>query len=100
METAEERLKIYTNIRTSNHDGYYGWESYSPFDKIIVTAAPDHIPQPLVSQLKDVGIMVIPVGPPGWNQTLYKVINEDGNIKTIEITGVMFVPLTRETGEK
>ncbi|MBM3705233.1 MAG: protein-L-isoaspartate(D-aspartate) O-methyltransferase [Actinobacteria bacterium] len=97
-DIAKERLKIYPNVMTSNHDGYWGWEEYSPFDKIIVTAAPDHIPQPLVSQLKEGGIMIIPVGPTGWNQILYKVIKEDGNIRTIEITGVMFVPLTRENG--
>ena len=95
-EKAKKRLEHYPNVKTSRHDGYYGWEEYAPFDKIIVTAAPDHIPPPLISQLKDGGIMVIPVGPPGWSQILYKVIKEGKGIKTIEITGVIFVPLTRE----
>jgi len=97
-EKAKTRLSAYPNVKTSRHDGYYGWEEYAPFDKIIVTAAPDHIPQPLISQLKDGGIMVIPVGPPGWSQILYKVIKQGEDIKTIEITGVIFVPLTREEG--
>ncbi len=95
-EKAKKLLSVYPNVKTSRHDGYYGWEEHAPFDRIIVTAAPDHIPPPLISQLKDGGIMIIPVGPPGWSQILYKVIKEGQNIKTIEIAGVMFVPLTRE----
>jgi protein-L-isoaspartate(D-aspartate) O-methyltransferase len=93
---AQISLEEYKNVKTSNHDGYYGWEEYAPFDRIIVTAAPDHIPQPLIKQLKDGGIMVIPVGPPGWSQVLWKVIKEDGDIKTIKIADVMFVSLTGE----
>lgn len=90
-------LSNYSNVKTSNHNGYYGWEQYAPFDRIIVTAAPDHIPQPLIEQLTDGGIMVIPVGPPGWNQTLWKVEKKDGMVITTKITDyVAFVPLTRE----
>lgn len=90
-------LSSYSNVATSNHDGYYGWEEYAPFDRIIVTAAPDHIPQPLVEQLTDEGIMVLPVGPPGWNQVLWKVEKKDGEVITTKITDyVAFVPLTRE----
>ena len=96
-EGAKSKLLQYQNVMISNHDGYYGWEEFAPFDRIIVTAAPDHIPQPLVAQLKDGGIMIIPVGPPGWNQILWKVTKENGNIITEKITDVMFVPLTRET---
>jgi len=96
-EGAKSKLLQYPNVMISNHDGYYGWEEFAPFDQIIVTAAPDHIPQPLVAQLKDGGIMIIPVGPPGWNQILWKVTKENGNIITEKITDVMFVPLTRET---
>jgi len=96
-EGAKSKLLQYPNVMISNHDGYYGWEEFAPFDRIIVTAAPDHIPQPLVAQLKDGGIMIIPVGPPGWNQILWKVTKENGNIITEKITDVMFVPLTRET---
>ena len=84
-------------LKMSNHDGYYGWKEFAPFDRIIVTAAPDHIPQPLIEQLKDGGIMVIPVGPPGWNQVLWKVVKENGNVKTKKIIDyVSFVPLTGE----
>ncbi|GAG73712.1 unnamed protein product [marine sediment metagenome] len=89
-------LSSYSNVATSNHDGYYGWEEYAPFDRIIVTAAPDHIPQPLVEQLTDEGIMVLPVGPPGWNQVLWKLEKKDGEVITTRITDVVFVPLTRE----
>ncbi len=97
-EKAKERLKeTYPEVLISNHDGYYGWEEYAPFDRIIVTAAPDHIPQPLVNQLKEDGIMVIPVGPPGWNQVLWKVTKENGEIITEKIADVAFVPLTRES---
>jgi protein-L-isoaspartate(D-aspartate) O-methyltransferase len=97
-ESAKKPLSKYTNVMTSNHDGYYGWKEFAPFDRIIVTAAPDHIPQPLIEQLKDGGIMVIPVGPPGWNQVLWKVTKENGDVKTQKIIDfVSFVPLTRES---
>ncbi len=89
-------LSSYPNVTTSNHDGYYGWEEYAPFDRIIVTAAPDHIPQPLIKQLIDGGIMVLPVGPPGWNQILWKLEKKDGEVIATRITDVVFVPLTRE----
>ena len=93
-ETAKQKLEeMYPGVKVSNHDGYYGWEEYAPFDRIIVTAAPDHIPQPLVNQLAEGGIMIIPVGPPGWNQVLWKVTKIDGQIKTEKIGDVVFVPL-------
>jgi protein-L-isoaspartate(D-aspartate) O-methyltransferase len=71
----------YKAIASKNADGYYGWEEAAPFDKIIVTCGIDHIPPPLLQQLKAPGIMVIPVGPPGA-QRILKVIKEqapDGN---------------------
>jgi protein-L-isoaspartate(D-aspartate) O-methyltransferase len=89
-------LKKYKNIKMSNHDGYLGWEEHSPYDRIIVTAAPDHIPKSFLNQLKDGGIMVIPVGPSSWNQILYKVIKNGKKIKKIHICDVAFVPLTRK----
>jgi protein-L-isoaspartate(D-aspartate) O-methyltransferase len=93
-DKAEERLnKMYPGVMVSNHNGYYGWEEYAPYDRIIVTAAPDHIPPPLISQLTDGGIMIIPVGPPGWNQVLWKVKKEGENVKTEKICDVVFVPL-------
>jgi len=96
-EKSKKALSGYSNIKASNHDGYFGWKENAPYDCIIATAAPDHIPQPLIDQLKDGGIMVIPVGPPGWNQVLWKVIRQGDDIKTIKICDVAFVPLTRES---
>ena len=93
---AHERLERlgYDNVHTLQADGYYGWEEHAPYDAIIVTCAPDHIPQPLVQQLKDGGKLVIPVGPPGGYQSLWEVTREGEAIKKREVTGVLFVPLT------
>jgi len=66
-----------SQINTKNADGYYGWEEAAPFDKIIVTCGIDHIPPPLLQQLKPGGVMVIPVGPPGAQRVL-KVTKEQG----------------------
>ena len=60
----------YKHIKTKNSDGYYGWEEAGPFDKIIVTCGIDHVPPPLLQQLKTGGLMVIPVGPPGAQRVL------------------------------
>jgi len=93
-ETAKQRLEqMYPYVEVSNHDGYYGWEEHAPYERIIVTAAPDHIPQPLVNQLAEGGIMVIPVGPPGLSQVLWKLTKTDGQIQTERICDVVFVPL-------
>jgi protein-L-isoaspartate(D-aspartate) O-methyltransferase len=85
----------YGHVVVKNADGYYGWEEYAPFDAILVTAAPDHIPPPLIAQLKDGGRMIIPVGPPGFFQTLWRVNKHGETIVTENIMGVAFVPLTR-----
>ena len=92
----------YKGIASKNADGYYGWEEAAPFDKIIVTCGIDHIPPPLLQQLKPGGIMVIPVGPPGA-QRILKVVKEqaaDGSIRVArsDIYGgkiVPFVPFTK-----
>lgn len=94
-EKNKKLLAGYKNIKMSNHDGYLGWEKYSPYDRIIVTAAPDHIPRSFIEQLKDGGIMIIPVGHSSWSQVLYKVIKQGKNIKKIRLCDVAFVPLTR-----
>ena len=94
-EKNKKLFKKYKNIKMSNHDGYLGWEEHAPYDRIIVTASPDHIPQPFIEQLKDGGIMIIPVGLSSWGQTLYKVIKQGKNIKKIVLCDVAFVPLTR-----
>lgn len=91
-----ERLKI-GNIKSKIDDGYYGWEEYSPFDAIVVTAASEHIPPPLIQQLKPGGKMIIPVGSPMQVQTLMLVEkNENGKIKTNSLLPVVFVPFTRK----
>ena len=91
----------YANVHTRIGDGYKGWPEHAPFDGIIVTAAPDHIPQPLVDQLKPGGRMVIPVGPRGRVQEL-KLIEkqEDGSVKTTTLDLVRFVPMTGEAEKR
>jgi len=91
----------FANIQTTQGDGYYGWPIAAPFDKIIVTCGIDHIPPPLLQQLKPGGIMVIPVGPPGAQHILkaVKSVGADGEAKVVrsDIFGgavIPFVPLT------
>lgn len=84
----------YKNIHVKAGDGYLGWPEVSPFDAIIVTAAPDHIPKPLIDQLKEGGRMVIPVG--AYSQELKKIVKRSGKIETADIIPVIFVPMTGE----
>jgi len=95
-EQARKRLKElgYKNIEIKIADGYFGWEENAPYDAIIITAAPDHIPQPLINQLKDGGVIVIPVGPPGAYQTLWQIIKNGDQLISNNMGGVSFVPLT------
>ncbi len=86
----------YSQVQVKTSDGYFGWEEHAPFDAIIVTAAPDHVPQPLIQQLKDGGRLVIPVGPPGSFQTLWQITRQGDQLVSRNITGVIFVPLVRE----
>jgi len=92
----------FKNITTKQADGYYGWQEQAPFDKIIVTCGIDHIPDPLLRQLKPGGIMLIPVGPPGAQRVikLTKNVAADGTVTTAkeDIYGgriVNFVPFTK-----
>ncbi len=87
----------YENIHARIGDGYKGWPEHAPFDAIIVTAAPDHVPQPLLDQLKPGGRMVIPVGPEGRIQQLRLITkNLDGEIEERNLESVRFVPFTRD----
>jgi protein-L-isoaspartate(D-aspartate) O-methyltransferase len=97
-EQAAQRLLDlgYANVHTLNADGYFGWEDYAPFDAIIVTAAPDHLPQPLANQLTENGHLVIPIGPVGFVQTLWLFEKIDGELQATNLGGVTFVPFTRE----
>jgi protein-L-isoaspartate(D-aspartate) O-methyltransferase len=84
----------YRNIKFKVGDGYYGWEEYAPYDAIIVTCAPDHVPPPLLQQIKeDGGRIVIPVGGIWMVQTLMKIEKAEGQIKSKGIIGVRFVPM-------
>ena len=86
----------YLDVQTRAGDGYLGWPEAAPFDAIIVTAAPDHVPQPLVTQLKPGGRMVIPIGPVGAVQTLWRfTADESGELAALNLGAVRFVPLTR-----
>jgi protein-L-isoaspartate(D-aspartate) O-methyltransferase len=95
-ESASQRLQDlgYSQVKVKQGDGYYGWQEYAPFDAIIVTAAPDHLPSPLAAQLKEGGRIVIPIGPPGFLQTLWKFVLDNGELKAINLGGVAFVPFT------
>lgn len=97
-EEAEERLINlgYSNIEVLNADGYYGWEEHAPFDALIVTAAPDHLPQPLLLQMAEGGRLVIPIGPIGAVQTLWLLEKLEGEIVATNLGAVTFVPLTGE----
>ena len=77
-------------------DGYFGWVEEAPFAGIVVTAAPDHVPQPLVGQLAPGGVMVIPVGPIGAVQTLWSFTKDaSGELLAESLESVRFVPFTR-----
>ena len=87
----------YHNVSVRLGDGYFGWEEHAPFDAIVVTAAPNHVPPPLVQQLKRGGRMVIPVGGRWATQQLLLIERSlDDEIVTRQIAPVRFVPLTGE----
>ncbi|WP_292859128.1 protein-L-isoaspartate O-methyltransferase [Mesorhizobium sp.] len=96
----------YKAIHTRNADGYYGWQEEAPFDKVIVTCGIDHIPPPLLQQLKPNGMMVIPVGPPGAQHVL-KVTKHQEADGTFQVTRadiynggtLSFVPFTKLEGD-
>ena len=85
----------YKNVRVKVSDGYKGWPEKAPFDAIIVTCAPDKVPQPLIDQLKDGGRMVIPVGE-RFAQQLYLLEKKNGQLKESATLPVRFVPMARE----
>ncbi len=86
----------YDNVEVRQGDGYQGWPEKAPFDIILVTAAPEIIPQPLIDQLAEGGRLVVPVGPQGEIQTLTLVTKEKGEVQRTHLTGVRFVPMTGE----
>ena len=89
----------YNNVHIKAGDGYKGWPEEAPFDAIIVTCAPEKVPQPLVDQLKDGGRMVIPVGE-RFAQQLYLLEKKNGQLKESVTLPVRFVPMLREAQKK
>lgn len=96
-ERAKKDLMLlgYKNIYFKFGDGYHGWEEHSPYDAIVVTAASEFIPPPLIEQLKEGGKMIIPVGSPFLTQHLVVIEKKQGKIITKQLLPVRFVPLTR-----
>ncbi len=94
---AGARLKrLGYDVQVRAGDGYYGWPEAAPFDAIVVTAAPDHVPQPLIEQLEPGGRLVVPIGPVGAIQTLWQFTAEENDQLIARNLGdVRFVPFTR-----
>ena len=94
---ADDDLKRlgYSNVTVKIGDGYHGWPEHAPFDAILVTAAPEYVPEPLVKQLKKGGRLIIPVGRQGETQSLTIIEkDENGKIHERDVLPVGFVPLT------
>ncbi len=101
-QEAEKTLRElgYVNVTVKNADGYFGWEEHQPYDVIMITAAVDHIPSPLIRQLREGGRLILPLGNPLYYQALTLVEKRDGQIFTSHIIDVQFVPLTGYAQEK
>ena len=84
----------YMAVKTRHADGYFGWPEAAPFDCIMITAAIDHIPPPLLKQLKDGGRLILPLGNPFSYQNLSLVTKHGKDYTVKQITGVLFVPMT------
>lgn len=88
----------YDNVHAKIGDGYLGWAEHAPFDKIIVTCSPEKVPQPLLEQLNEGGLMVVPVGE-RYQQTLYLFRKENGKLKSEALLPTLFVPMTGKAEE-
>ncbi len=86
----------YRNVNVKYGDGYFGWEEHAPFDAIIITAAANHIPPPLIRQLKEGGRLIVPLGSTVYFQTLTLVTKSEGELDVEQICPVAFVPMTGE----
>ena len=98
-ETTLQRLG-YKNVHVKAGDGYKGWPERAPFDAVIVTCAPDHVPQPLIDQMKEGGRMIIPVGGGLGYQQLYLLEKKNGKIQRRAVLPVRFVPMTGEASKR
>jgi len=101
-ETAAKRLADlgYKNVQAKYGDGYFGWEEYAPFDVIMITASANHIPPPLIKQLREGGRLILPLGSTLFHQTLTLVTKEKGDLKMEQREAVVFVPLIGEVEKK
>ncbi|MBM4137078.1 MAG: protein-L-isoaspartate(D-aspartate) O-methyltransferase [Nitrospira sp.] len=101
-DMAAKRLKDhgYKNVKVKFADGYFGWEEYAPFDAIIITAAANHIPPPLIKQLKEGGRLIIPLGSTVYYQTLTLATKRKGELDVEQMGGVAFVPMIGEVRKR
>ena len=90
----------YDQVKVKWGDGYYGWEEYAPYDAIMVTCAANHVPPPLLKQLKRGGRLIIPLGSTLYFQTLTLITKTDGKPEVEHILGVRFVPMTGEAQKR
>jgi protein-L-isoaspartate(D-aspartate) O-methyltransferase len=90
----------YKNIHLKQGDGYLGWSEYAPFDAVIVTASANHIPPPLLTQLKEGGRLIMPLGSTTFYQNLTLVTKRLGKVEVKELGAVAFVPLVGEGQKK
>lgn len=99
---AEKRLKDlgYTNVKVKYADGYFGWEEFAPFDAIIITASANHIPPPLIRQLKEGGRLILPLGSTVYYQTLTLATKRKGDLDVQQMGAVAFVPMIGESDKK
>jgi protein-L-isoaspartate(D-aspartate) O-methyltransferase len=98
---AKERLAElgFANVEVRAGDGYAGWPEHAPFDRIILTAAPDELPKALVEQLAEGGILVAPVGPEGQVQRLLRFEKVEGKLVREDLGAVLFVPMVQSDAE-
>jgi protein-L-isoaspartate(D-aspartate) O-methyltransferase len=95
---ADERLRRlgYKNIKVKHADGYFGWEEHAPFDAIIITAFANHIPPPLIKQLREGGRLIVPLGSTAYYQILTLVTKRGKELDVLQMGPVAFVPMTGE----
>lgn len=86
----------YGNVQVRYGDGYFGWKEQAPFDAIIITAAANHIPAPLIRQLKEGGRLIVPLGSTVYYQTLTLATKKKGELDVVQLTPVAFVPMVGE----
>jgi len=90
----------YSKVKVKWGDGYFGWEENAPFDAIIVTCAANHVPPPLINQLKDGGKLIIPLGSTHYFQTLTLITKKNKNPQVEHVLSVNFVPMTGEVQKR